>query len=149
MLGIDDRVTPAALDQFIQALLAFDEWQTPQVLTIEPQQIESIEDGLALAGHQFVKFADAITVETDNFAVENSVLDGQLIERFLQEIEGFEVVQVATDESARAVLDVGYCTKTIMLQFENVVRIVEWFRDVGKAHRLDAGEHYPSRCRAA
>ena len=101
MLGINDRVAPAALDQFIQTLLAFDERQTPQILTVEPQQIESIEDGLALAGHQFVKLANAITVETDNFAVDNGVLYRHFPERFLQGRERFEVVQVARDKLAR------------------------------------------------
>ena len=55
-----------------------------QVVTVEPQQVESIEDGLALAGHQFVELADAITVETDNFAVENSVLTGSLSRDFFR-----------------------------------------------------------------
>jgi hypothetical protein len=85
--------------------------------------------------------ADAITIETYNFAVENGILDGQLIERFPKEIEGFEVVQATADEPARAVLDVGNCTETIMLQFENVVGIVERFRDAGEAHWLDLGKH--------
>jgi hypothetical protein len=31
--------------------------------------------------------------------------------------------------------------KTVVLQFENVVGMIERLRDAGQAHRLDAGEH--------
>ena len=113
MLGIDDLMAPAALDQFIQPLLAFDEWQTAQILTIEPQQIESIEDRLALAGHQFVKLADDVLVETDDFAVEDGVLHGQLTERLPQSLERFEAIQVARDQLAFAGLDVGKCAEAV------------------------------------
>jgi hypothetical protein len=66
------------LNQLVQKSPALDQWQTPQILTIEPQQIESVEDGLALAGHQFAKLADVVVVETDNFAVKDRVLDREL-----------------------------------------------------------------------
>ena len=48
VLCVDDRVAPANPDQFVQPLLAFDERQRAQVVAVQPQQIESVEDGLAL-----------------------------------------------------------------------------------------------------
>jgi hypothetical protein len=72
----------------MQATFPFDQRQLAQVVAVQPQQVEGIEDGLALARHQFVESADTMFIETDNFAVQDSVLDGQFIERLFQEIEG-------------------------------------------------------------
>jgi hypothetical protein len=68
VLGVDDRVTPTALDQFVQPLLAIDERQRAQVVAFQPQQVEGIEDGLALAGHQFVESADAVATKADDLS---------------------------------------------------------------------------------
>jgi hypothetical protein len=128
---VDDRARPAALGQFMQATFPFDQRQASQVVAVRPQQVEGIEDGLALAGHQFVELADAVAIEADNFAVQDSVLDGQFLERLLQVIEGLEVIQVARDQLAFASLDVGDRAEPIVFQFEDVVGVVEWLGDPG------------------
>jgi hypothetical protein len=46
VLREDASRTVALLNQFIHAMLAFDEWRTPQIFTVEPQHAESIEHGL-------------------------------------------------------------------------------------------------------
>jgi len=131
VLGVDDRVAPATTNQFMQVTFPFDQWQAAQVVAVQPQQVEGIEDGLALAGHQFVKFAFTVTVETDDFAVQDGVLDGQFIERLLQVIEGLEVIQVTGDQLAFAGLDVGDRAEAVVFEFENLVGIVKGFGDPG------------------
>jgi hypothetical protein len=148
VLRVDDVRTVAFLNQFMQPMLAFDEWQTPQIFTVEPQQVESIEDGFATPGHQFIESTDALCIEADDFAVDNSVLYQHLPERFLQGRERLELIQVAGDQLAFTGLDVGDRAEAVVLQLEQILWIVERPRDAGKAHGLDAGKHYPSRCRA-
>ena len=109
----------------MQATFPFDQSQAAQVVAVQPQQVKGIENGLALAGHQFVESADAIAIQADDFAVGDGVLDGQFIERLLQVIEGLEVFQVAGDQLAFAGLDVGDRAEAVVFQFENVVGIVE------------------------
>jgi hypothetical protein len=46
VLRVDDARTVAFLNQFVQPMLAINEWQAPQIFTVEPQQVESIEMGL-------------------------------------------------------------------------------------------------------
>ena len=58
-------------------------------------------------------------------------LDRQLIERFLQEIEGLEVLQVAGDQLAFAGLDVGDRAEAVVFEFEQIVGIVKGFGDLG------------------
>jgi len=115
----------------MQTMFPFDQRQAAQVVAVQPQQVEGIEDGLALAGHHFVELADAVAIEADDFAVQDSVLDGQFIERLLQVIEGLEVIQVARDQLALAVFDVGDRAEAIVFQFEDVVGVVEWLCDPG------------------
>lgn len=63
-LRVDAARTVAFLNQFIQPMLAFDEWQTPQMFTVEP----------LTPGHQFIESTDALCLEADDFAVDNSAL---------------------------------------------------------------------------
>jgi len=106
----------------MQATFPFDQRQAAQVVAVQPQQVKSIEDGLALAGHQFVELADAVAIEADDFAVQDSVLDGQFIERLLQVIEGLEVIQAAGDELALAGLDVGDRAEAVVLERTSSLR---------------------------
>jgi hypothetical protein len=80
----DDARTTAFPNQFMQPMLAFDEWQPPQIFTVEPQQVESIEDGFATPGHQFLESTDALCIEANDFAVENGVLNGSLSRDFFR-----------------------------------------------------------------
>jgi hypothetical protein len=41
VLRVDDARTVAFLNQFMQPMLAIDEWQAPQIFTVEPQQVEA------------------------------------------------------------------------------------------------------------
>jgi hypothetical protein len=53
------------------------------------------------------------------------VLHGQLPERFFQGPERLEVVGIAADEYQFFVFDVGDRTEAVVLQFEDVVGIVD------------------------
>jgi hypothetical protein len=67
MLRVDDRVAPATLDQFMQSLFAFNQWQAAQILAVEPEQIESVEEWLTSAREQFVELTDAVRIKADDF----------------------------------------------------------------------------------
>jgi hypothetical protein len=43
--------------------------------------------------------------------------------------ERFELVAVAADEFARAIFDVGECAKSVVLQLEQIVGVIEGFGD--------------------
>lgn len=38
VLRVDDARTVAFLNQFVQPMLAIDEWEAPQIFTVEPKQ---------------------------------------------------------------------------------------------------------------
>jgi hypothetical protein len=48
---------------------------------------------------------------------------------------------VPRDQFAFASLDISERAEAVVLQFKNVVGIVEWLGDSREAHWLDAGEH--------
>jgi hypothetical protein len=58
-----------------ELMLSLNEWQRAQILTIEPQDIENIEDRFATSGKQFVELADAFAINTDDFSIKNRALD--------------------------------------------------------------------------
>jgi hypothetical protein len=107
VLRVDDARTVAFLNQFIQPMLAIDEWQAPQIFTVEPQQVEKHGRWFATPRHEFIESTDALCIEADDFAVDNSVLYQHLPERFLQGREPLELIQVAGDNLALGGADVG------------------------------------------
>jgi hypothetical protein len=86
-----------------------------------------------------IELADAIRVQTDDFTIENRVLSWQLPESDPQE-KKVEMFLIAGDQLAFAVFNVGDCAAAVVLQLEDVIRVVEWFGNTLEAHKLDAGE---------
>jgi hypothetical protein len=64
-------------------------------------------DGFATPRHQFIESTDALCIEADDFAVDNSALYQHLPERFLQGRERLELIPVAGDKLALGGVDVG------------------------------------------
>ena len=108
------------------------------MFSIEPQQVESVERWRTAARKQLIKLTDAVGIEADDFTVENCILYRQFVERFLQRLEGLEVVQVPRDQFAFAIVDVGERPEAVVLQFKNVIGIVEGLRYQPEPHRLNA-----------
>ena len=50
------------------------------------------------------------------------------------------MVLIAGNQFAFVIFDIGDCTKAIVLQFEDEVRIIKRLCNALEAHRLDAGE---------
>jgi hypothetical protein len=78
VLSVNDSFRPVPLDQFPQALLPFDKREISKIFVIEPQKIERVENRNALSGEKLVELADAISVDTDNLAIQDRVLNPQL-----------------------------------------------------------------------
>ncbi len=141
VLGVNDLLESAPLDEFVKTLLPLNERQRPQILTIKPQQIEGVEEGLTPAREQHIELTDAVRIEAHDLAIENCIPDRELVERLLQRVERFELIAVAGDQLALVAFDVSQCSEPVVLEFEDVVRVVERLRNAGQAHGLDAGEH--------
>ena len=50
------------------------------------------------------------------------------------------MILVAGNQSALAILYISDCAESVMFQFKDVVRVVEWLCDTLELHWLDAGE---------
>ena len=68
--------------------------------------------------------ADAPVIEAHNLCVNSCIKHGQLRERVLQCLET-KILEVARDETASTVLDVGNDAEAVVLQSENVIRVVK------------------------
>ena len=109
MLGINDLAAPAALDQFIQPLLAFDEWQTPQILTIEPRQIGKRGRRARPCGtsarcklgerHHLSRQSRLKAVEENGVSLRASYQRD-----FLRKSKDLKIIKATADEPARALL---------------------------------------------
>jgi hypothetical protein len=142
MLSIDDGVAIIPLNEVPQTVFALNEREMTQVFSIEPEQVECIEHRSALSGEQFVELAYAMFIETYDFTVQDGILNEQFGERFLEKCEQLESVAVTADEFAFVVFDVSQRPEAVVLQFEDVIRVIERLHD-SQAHRLDAREHSP------
>ena len=65
-------------------LLSLEEGPLPQVLAIEPQEVERVKDWLPLSAEQLVEPAHTLRIDADDFAVEDGALDGQIGQRPLE-----------------------------------------------------------------
>ena len=59
-------------------------------------------------------------------------------------MQGFEI---ARHETAVPPVDIGDCSKTVVLQFENEIGVVEGLMDQTEPHGPDSGEHRASNLR--
>jgi hypothetical protein len=120
-LRVQKAITGALLNQLVQALLSNYQRQRPQILAIQPKQIECIENGMTSPGHEMIELADSMRIEANDFAIQDCVL-GQSVQRFPETFERLEVVQIAADEFAIAIFDIRNRTEAVMFEFEDVVR---------------------------
>jgi len=111
-----------------------------QVLAVQPEQVERVQDRLRFAAEKLVELADAIPIDANDLTVNDGVLDGQSRQRFLQRCEP-EMLQVAGNEFALTAFDVHQRSKAVVLQFEDVIGIVERFLHEAEPHGVDAWKH--------
>ena len=62
---------------------------------IQPNQVESVKDGLSAAIQKIIKLAVTVRVETDKLAIQNRVIDLPLSERLPKGIEALVYVSAA------------------------------------------------------
>jgi hypothetical protein len=87
-----------------------------------------------------VELAHAALIQTTNLPVDNGVLHGQFGESGLQRFEP-EILQVALDQLAIAVLQVHHRAEAVVLQFEDVIGIVKGLFNQPEPHRANAWKH--------
>jgi len=80
-----------------------------------------------------VELAYALVVETDDFTIQDGTLHGKFRERSSQQ-DKFELIQIAGNQFALAVLDVCDGAEAVVFQFEDVVGIIKWFCDALETH---------------
>ena len=140
MLGVHDALATTRPHEAGELSLALDQRLVAQVMPIDPQQIERIEHGFALTAQELVELAHTILVQAHDFAIENRTLHGQLRHNSPEGLEA-EILQLAGDELALAVLEVGDSAEAVMLQFKDVVGMVERLLNEPEAHGPDARQH--------
>lgn len=129
-----------AANQFLQHVLALHQRALPQIFPIKPEEIERVQHRLALATQQIIEAADAVRIQAYNLTVDNGVLHRKLAESGSERREA-EVIKVAGDQLALAVLYVRERAETVLLQLEDVVGIVERVLDEVQSHWSDARKH--------
>jgi hypothetical protein len=72
-----------------------------------------------------IELADTIAVQTNDFAIENRVIDIQIGKRLTQE-KKLEVICVARNQLTFAIFYIGDCTESVVFQFEDEVEVIEW-----------------------
>jgi hypothetical protein len=92
---------------------------------------------LAFAVEQLIELAHPIRVEADNRAVDNSVLSRQRRESLFQSAEA-KVPIFSGDNPALTVLQVDHSAEAVVLQLEDVFRIVERLLHHSEPHWTNA-----------
>jgi len=85
-------------------------------------------------------FFCSVTIETNDLAVDDGVLDEQLGQRPLERLKS-KVPLIARNQLRLAVLQVRDRPKTVVLQLENVVGMIEGLPHQTEPHRVNAREH--------
>jgi hypothetical protein len=84
-----------------------------------------------------VETANAIAIYADDLAIDDCILHLEARQVFPQGFES-KLVGVARQNLAFAVLYVHHCPEAIVLQFENVVGMIEGLSDQAEPHRANA-----------
>ena len=87
-----------------------------------------------------IELADAVRINTDDLTIKNSVVHWQFSKSNTQ-TERVEMILIAGHQFAFAIIYISDCAETVVLEFEDVIRVVEWLGDTLEPHWLDAGEH--------
>src|SRR5215469_4826313 len=140
VLRIKQPWTLRGPDESRESLLSLDKGHPPQILAIEPQKVERVKDRLPFPAEQLVELAHTLRIDANNLAVNDGVLHGQLGERPLEYLKS-KVPLIARNQLALAVLEIRDRPKTVVLQLENVVRMVKGLPHQTEPHGVNAWEH--------
>jgi hypothetical protein len=118
------RALPAS-QQFLEHRFSLDKWQSPQVLSIQKQQIERDEHALTPAEQQISEQWTATFIDTRDLAIEHCTFNAKMFSDPVGKIrEPAKRVSVSGDQFALAVFDVSKRSKAVHLQFiKELVRI--------------------------
>src|SRR5215475_3689634 len=118
-----------APEQFLQHCFSFDQWQSPQVFTVEVEQVKRNEDALTTPEQQITEDGSPIIIDAGNLAIKHCTFDAKMFSNRGGEIrEATEDVSVSRNQFSLAGLDVSQCAESIDLQFKDVLIRIERLR---------------------
>src|SRR5579872_6921232 len=87
MVGVKQRFVVRRSNQSFQFSLSSQQWQRPQVFSVQPEQIERVEHRLGFSIQEFVENTSSHPVDADKFSVQNCILHAEFAHRSFQLIE--------------------------------------------------------------
>jgi hypothetical protein len=102
-----------------------------------PNQVESVKNGFAFATEQIVETTYAPRVETNDFAIQDRALHRQTSKGLCERLEAQKFL-LAGNEFALTVLEVRNRTESIVLEFKDVIGMVERLFHQSEPHRVNA-----------
>jgi hypothetical protein len=96
------------------------EWQRPEILSVQIQQIECDEDALPLSEKQIAKRRPARIIEAANFAIEHGAINAEMFSNPRGKLrETMERIPISRNQFPSPVLDVSQRPEAVELQFIN------------------------------
>src|SRR5262245_32536474 len=125
-----------APEQFLQHCFSFDQWQSPQVFTVELEQVKRNEDALTTAEKQIAKDGASGFIDAGNLAIENSAFNLEVFsDPFAEICKTAKYVSIPRNQFSLAGLDVSKCAESIDLQFKDKLVGVEGLSATGELYR--------------
>src|SRR5579872_1220973 len=118
MVGVKQRFVVRRSNQSFQFSLSSQQWQRPQVFSVQPEQIERVEHRLGFPIQEFVENTSSSRIDADKFSVQNCILHAKFAHCRSQVIETLVDKIPARDQLAAPIIDIGQRTESIVLQFE-------------------------------
>src|SRR5260370_781644 len=115
-------------------------WQASQIFAVQKQKIKRVEHRLAPASQQRVELATTLVIQTNDLAVDHGILYSQTSQGFAKRTKAFVDVILPRDQLTAPISDVSDSAKTIMLQLENPIRMIEWSGDTRGNGKVDGWE---------
>jgi hypothetical protein len=134
-----DALWPVRTKQTLQTILPFEQGQASQVPSVDPKQIESVEDRLTSTVQHIPENAPARCVEVNDLTIEHGILDAQFSQWVFQWRETLVGISAAWDQLAGSIRNVCETSKTIVFEFADPISVIERFSQAGERHRGDLG----------
>ena len=97
-----------APEQFLQHCFSFDQWQSPQVFTVEVEQVKRNDDALTTPEQQITEDGSPIIIDAGNLAVEDCAINLKVFNDRCGEIgKTSEGISIARDQLPLAGLNVS------------------------------------------
>jgi len=139
-----------------QSPLTLNEQPVANILAINRQQVEGVEAGPVSPEQQRLEVAPASPIEAHDLAIDDCVVRFDRVCKFLTELRPMlERVAVARAQLAMVARNVRQRPESVVLDLEEPIGVVEWFREADERHRAKwPGSHSPTvlpeqyRCQA-